>query len=110
MEAADLLGSQGDLVELVSYLAMRRMLLRAESVRFLVPITAAQVQEGKGAVGQLVRQLQRICSSTLRDSVASVQLVVSHCSPSDEGLDLEALRALVAEQLRKEFHSEEKAQ
>lgn len=105
-DVAGLLDSKGDLMDFLDCFLMRKILQGAATVRFLVPLTLPQIQEGRGTTArQLVKLLQQICSSTLRSSVASIQPLLTKCRPTDEDHDIEVLRALLQQQLSQEFES-----
>ena len=86
----------------------RYIFLKAEKVRFLVPITRDQNSTKLGLqLRQQIRVLQRMCSTSLTIMLDCIQPVLTKCGPKDENIDLEKIKADLIKQIMEEFKSSE---
>ena len=71
----------------------RYIFLKAERVRFLVPITRDQNSTKQAmALRQQIRVLQRMCQTSLTDMIDSIQPVLTKCSTSEENIDIQKIK------------------
>lgn len=84
----------------------RYIFLKAERVRFLVPITRDSNSNKLGlTMRQQIQVLQRMCSTGLTNMLDCIQPVLTKCSHTDESLDLEKVKAELVKQFMEELKS-----
>lgn len=90
---ADIAGLQdpsGDLTEFVNCFVTKFIFKQAKRMRFLIPLTLAQIHEvrGKPARDQLAI-VSNICSERLDVLIESIQPILTKVDPTDDGTDLD---------------------
>lgn len=99
-DIAGLLDTKGPVIELLHIFMNKLIFNRACFVRFIVPITRAQLECSRGM--EVVNQLKIIQSMINEDCLAlgkSIQPVLTKCDPSDQDFDIEVVRSNLMLQL-----------
>ena len=105
-DVAGLQDTSGDLIEVINSLIIKRIFMKAESLRFIVPISYNSIKDERGNRMRLHGNLiKRTFKDDLNGFVPSVQPLVTKCSAKDK-VDGAALRKLVGNILQKEIDQE----
>lgn len=100
-DIAGLHDTKGPMIELLHIFMNKLILNRACFVRFIVPITRAQIEMTKGV--EVINQLkiiQSMISQDYNELGKSIQPVLTKCDPADSEFDIDILRNNLMQQLQ----------
>ena len=91
-DIAGLMDTAGDLIEFVNCFMNKKIFNKAKRIKFIVPITKAQMKEVRG--GPIVQQIEiilNLCSRSYSDVIKSIQPVITKVeqNPSEEEINEE---------------------
>ena len=91
---AGLYDNNGEMIELINSIIMKKLFTMSSRVRFLIPIPYKSLEGGRGkAVKDHVRMLLNIFKGNIKDVATSILPVVTKVRPKESGFDLETVKA-----------------
>lgn len=92
-DIAGLLDTGGTAMRIVNCFMAKKIFSMAKSVRFLVPITQAQLEEAKGGpIIEHIDTINRMCANSLED-IGSIQPVLTKVQACDDGeFDIDSIK------------------
>ena len=95
--------TSGELVEVINSLIIKRIFMKAESLRFVVPLTYNTIKDERGHRVRLHGNLiKRTFKDNLGEFVHSIQPLITKCNAKDK-VDATALRESIRSILKKEI-------
>lgn len=96
-DVAGLSDTNGILIEFINMFIIKCIFQRVKRVRFIVPITQAQITNNRGiGVREQIKSLQKICSADISSMVDALIPVLTKCNPKKK-TDVEEIRSTLAD-------------
>ena len=91
-DVAGLYDNNGEMIELINSIIMKKLFTMSSRVRFLIPIPYKSLEGGRGkAVKDHIKMLLNVFKGNIRDVSCSIFPVVTKVKPKESGFDLESV-------------------